>query len=82
LEFWQTYWRDVALLTEDPRREPVNIDRLVGLQKLAIGLTADEALTALKATRHLLTVLATNLNLRLAIEVLLLDYPGLSRAKL
>lgn len=81
LELWQTYWRDVLLLIHDRRREPVNIDRQVGLQKLAIRFSADEALDALCATRTLLANLAYNLNLRLAVEAMLLAYPGLARPR-
>jgi hypothetical protein len=34
---------------------------------------------ALEATRTLLDMLRYNINLRLAVEVMLLDYPGLKR---
>ncbi len=79
LELWQTYWRDVLLLTQQPEREPVNRDRAAALGTLARGLTGDEALLALKATRQTLNNLALNMNLRLALEVMFLDYPGLVR---
>lgn len=79
LALWQSYWRDVLLLCEG--RQPVlsNSDREMSLQKLALQLNTDEALRALKATRQLLANLQYNLNLRLAIETLFLDYPGLVR---
>lgn len=79
LELWQTYWRDLLLLTRESRVPPANSDRLVRLQQLAIHLSADEVMHALKATRALLDALRYNLNLRLALEVMLLDYPGLRR---
>lgn len=78
LELWQTYWRDVLLLTQGAATPPANLDRRDALEKLAFSLTPEEALGALKATRRTLDDLSKNLNLRLALEVLFLDYPGLS----
>ena len=77
LELWQTYWRDVLLLCQGIGDSPANVDRRETLQQIASQTTADEALTALQATRTLLSNLITNLNLRLALEVMFLDYPGL-----
>ena len=77
LELWQTYWRDLLLLTEESNVPPANSDRLVQLQQLAIYLTPDEVRAALKATRTLMDILRYNINLRLALEVMFLDYPGL-----
>ena len=79
LELWQTYWRDLLLVCEDSRVPPANSDRLVALQRLSLSLTTDEVLHALHATRALLDNLQYNLNLRLALEVLFLEYPGLKR---
>ncbi len=77
LELWQSYWRDVLLICQGIGEKPANIDRLTTLKQIASSTTPDEALTALQATRTLLSNLTTNLNLRLAIEVMFLDYPGL-----
>ncbi len=81
LELWQTYWRDVLLIVQGAGDTPANIDRRETIQRLAEMLTLDEALNALKATRTLLDSLTTNLNLRLALEVMFLDYPGLQRER-
>jgi DNA polymerase III subunit delta' len=78
LELWQTYWRDVLLLCEDNSRSPANMDREESLRQLASTISSDEAFTALHATREMLHNLSYNLNLRLALEVMFLDYPGLS----
>ncbi len=77
LELWQTYWRDVVLLTEGSRLTPSNYDRAVELQKLADELTAEAALGALSATAEMITLLQYNLNTRLALETMFLSYPGL-----
>ncbi len=79
LELWQSFWRDVLLLCEDSRLGPANADRVTQVQRVSISLTAAEALAALKATRHALGLLNTNANLRLALEVMFLDYPRLRR---
>lgn len=80
LELWQTYWRDVMLIGEGSDLPLANIDREERLHRLARGLQPGEALAALNATRQLAKTLATtNANPRLALEVTLLDYPGLLR---
>jgi DNA polymerase III subunit delta' len=79
LELWQTYWRDLLLLTRSSWVAPANSDRLIPLQQFAIHFTKEDVITALQATRRLLTDLRYNLNLRLALETLFLDYPGLQR---
>lgn len=76
LDLWQTYWRDVLIMAQNTDLPPTNSDRLVDLQKHALHLTSDEALRALQATRRLIDQLNTNINLRLALEVLFLDYPS------
>ncbi|MBZ0293431.1 MAG: DNA polymerase III subunit [Anaerolineae bacterium] len=78
LELWQTYWRDLVLLKSgDTRVKVANTDRSVQLQRLSLAMTEEEALRALRVTRELLHNLSYNLNLRLALETLFLDYPGL-----
>lgn len=78
LEQWQTYWRDALLLTENSPVKPCNTDRLVELQHLTQILQPKDALRALHSTRKMLNeTLKTNANVRMAFEVLFLDYPGL-----
>lgn len=79
LELWQTYWRDALLLSAGARIPPANRDRQEALQELVAQLDEGEALRALRSTRDTLAKLNTNLNVRLALEVLFLDYPGLRR---
>jgi len=79
LELWQTFWRDVVLLAEASGVQVANVDKQDYLSALAAHLTPEEALKALKATRDLIgTLSSTNANARLALEVMLLDYPGLA----
>ncbi|MEO1286371.1 MAG: DNA polymerase III subunit delta' [Chloroflexota bacterium] len=80
LETWQTYWRDVLLLSEGSPVKPCNSDRMVEMQQLVQTLYPNEALKALQATRKMLNeTVKTNTNMRMAFEVMFLDYPGLSR---
>jgi DNA polymerase III subunit delta' len=77
LELWQTYWRDVVLLSESSTLPPTNIDQHEAIATLSAKLPPSSAYRALKATRLLLSYLqnSVNVNLRLALEILFLDYP-------
>ncbi|MCE2488892.1 MAG: DNA polymerase III subunit delta' [Anaerolineae bacterium] len=77
LEQWQSMWRDILLLARGSHVSPVNSDRREALSLQAEHLQAEEIRVALTATRQLLTDLRSNMQLRLALEVMLLDYPGL-----
>jgi DNA polymerase-3 subunit delta' len=80
LELWMSYWRDVLLMCENAPVPTANNDHRDKIERLSARLTSDEALAALRATRTMLNNLAYNLNLRLALEVMFLDYPGLRQA--
>lgn len=77
LELWQSYWRDLLLLVTDCGVDLMHTDRTAHLSRLAAQVSEAETLTALRATQTLLSTLKTNANVRLALEVMLLDYPGL-----
>ena len=79
LHWWQSYWRDVLLCSIDASYSPTNWDQSDHLRALANELNRAEILRALQATRQLSDRLTIQLNLRLAIEVLLLAYPRLPR---
>jgi DNA polymerase-3 subunit delta' len=77
LDTWQTYWRDVVL-QQQGQSDPCNSDYTAAIQHLARLTPPDATLLALKTTRFMLnTTLNTNANVRMALEVLMLDYPGL-----
>ena len=76
LALWQTYWRDLLLLTQQSEVPLTNADRAAHLHVLAQHCTADEACAALEETRTTLhTLMTTNAQARLALDVLLLHYP-------
>ncbi len=79
LELWLTYWRDVLLMVEDTPIKPCNSDREVAMQQMVYGLTVEDTLKAVRATQTMLGYLSLNVNTRLALEVMFLDYPGLAK---
>lgn len=79
LELWQSYWRDALLMIEGSQIPPRNEDRIDALVHLVSRVTPEEVLTALTATREMMSLLSLNVNTRLALEVMFLAYPGLVR---
>ncbi|MBI5957318.1 MAG: DNA polymerase III subunit delta' [Chloroflexi bacterium] len=77
LDLWQGYWRDVLLVAADSRSPITNADHAGAIVQLANRFGTDAAQDALNATRRTLQYLRSNVNIRLALEVLMLDYPGL-----
>ncbi|MFW5692147.1 MAG: DNA polymerase III subunit delta' C-terminal domain-containing protein, partial [Chloroflexota bacterium] len=77
LELWVTYWRDLLLHVEGSPVRLCNIDRVAGIEQLAYDVTPETALKALKSTQEMLNQLGYNINLRLALETMFLEYPGL-----
>ncbi|MEL6268744.1 MAG: DNA polymerase III subunit [Chloroflexota bacterium] len=78
LELWMTYWRDVLMVANGVVFDITNVDRQENIRDVAALAGSDGAESALKATRNTLgTLRTTNTNARLALEVMLLDYPGL-----
>lgn len=75
LELWLSYWRDVLLRTLDNPVKPSNIDRYVEIQQIVQRINPQAAQQALRATQRTLNLLDTNANVRLALEILFLDYP-------
>ena len=77
LEIWQSYWRDLLLECLEAPVKPCNSDRKQEIRALALRADAAQALEALQATRRTMQTLQTNANVRLALDVLFLAYPGL-----
>lgn len=79
LEYWTTFWRDVLLQCCGEPSLPCNSDRSADIHALAQQLETSAAHAAITATRTTMSALATNANLRLLLDALFLDYPGLER---
>jgi len=80
LQFWQTYWRDAFLLAQGSHAWLTNIDRAHSLTQVVEQTPASAIQAALTATRQTLHYLNRNVNTRLALEVMLLDYPVIAPA--
>lgn len=76
LDLWLTYWRDLMFYLQGYEQKLCNVDRMVNIEQLAYDVDLDGVLTAIRATQTLLKNLSYQLNLRLALEVLFLDYPS------
>jgi len=77
LELWQSFWRDVLLTAAQAATPLMHRDHAADIRRLAQQLTLpmlQNTLTALNRTRALLE---RNVNARLALEVMLLDWPRL-----
>lgn len=77
LEIWLSYWRDVLLQCFESPVKPCNSDQAEDIRALSMRIEPSSARAALKATRRTMDALSTNANVRLALDALFLDYPGL-----
>jgi DNA polymerase-3 subunit delta' len=79
LHYWLSFWRDAFLLAQNSERWLVNVDRLKGLRQVVQATPYAHIAKALQATRRTIDYLGANVNTRLALEVMLLDYPFLGK---
>lgn len=75
LDIWISYWRDVLLLTSHSQTPIVNIDRENALTHVAKQVAPETIQQVIETTQRTGKYLRQNVNNRLGIEVLLLDYP-------
>lgn len=75
LRLWQSYWRDALLLAHHNAHWMTNIDREAFLTQMTELVSIEALQNALAATQRTLHYLQRNVNTRLALETLLLDYP-------
>jgi DNA polymerase-3 subunit delta' len=78
LSVWLSLWRDVMLRAAGASTPVANPDRLEEITKLAADHGMDTARGAVSAIDRTMESLDKNVNPRLAIEVLMLDLPGLA----
>jgi DNA polymerase-3 subunit delta' len=75
LELWQSFWRDVMLTSARAEAPLANPDREPDLRRLAAALPPEAARNVVNGLRHTGELLEKNVNTRLALEVMLLDWP-------
>ena len=75
LQVWLSYWRDVLLHAMKATSPLTNQDRLQEITEVSEKVGAKSAEEMVKRLEGTIHMLRTNVNLRLAAEVLLLDMP-------
>lgn len=75
LELWLGFWRDVLLASAEASAPLTNPDRADDIRRLSESISAEAARAILTAIRRAGEELERNVNTRLALEVLLLDWP-------
>lgn len=78
LETWQGWWRDLIWLQSGDDSRIINMDRQDALREYATRLTLEQAHQTLRNLRATARYVSQNVNPRLALEVLLLNLPGLA----
>lgn len=77
LETWLTIWRDVLLRAVGVDTQITNVDRIDEIDTLASRLETPAARQAVWLMERTLALLSTNVNARLATEVMFLELPKL-----
>jgi DNA polymerase III subunit delta' len=75
LDLWVSMWRDVLLASAQASAPFTNLDRATEIQRLAEQLPTAAVHTTLNIIRHTGELLERNVNARLALEMMLLDWP-------
>ncbi len=77
LELWQSYWRDVLLVSHSTVTPITNRDRKHAIGQIAAEISVEDVQRVLAAIQRTSRYLSQNVNARLAMEVLMLDIPRL-----
>ena len=77
LHTWQSWWRDVWLCQHGAAAHAINVDRTALLTAQAQRLSAAQTRASLQMVRRTAQLLDSNVNVRLALDVLLLRLPRL-----
>jgi len=75
MQLWTTWWRDVYFASIQADLPPINIDRQDQIKFLAGRLGSARALILTDKMNHALELLDKNVNIRLLVEDVLLDWP-------
>jgi DNA polymerase-3 subunit delta' len=75
IELWTAWWRDLLLLHADGENHIVNVDRGDELRRVAGESTLSQVWDVLNALQAAAAQLEANVNVRLALEALLLKLP-------
>lgn len=75
LKLWLTWWRDVMLVKCGCRQSVTNIDTFAVIEEWARALSMEEIRDFIGSLQRSLEQIARNANVRLVLEVLMLDMP-------
>jgi len=82
LQVWLTVWRDVLILASGITSEVTNLDYTAQLSQLASAVGLQAAQYYLSSVEKAINRIDHNVNTRLTLEVLLLDFPRLNHLNL
>ncbi len=77
LQIWLSYWRDVMMRAAGATAPLINLDRAEEIDRIAGQISLIVARQAVSGIERAISLLDTNVNARLAVEVLMLDLPRL-----
>jgi DNA polymerase-3 subunit delta' len=75
LQTWLTFWRDILIFTSGVSRSITNSDYLSQVQQLAGIVDIHQAQEQVNAVERTIEQIDRNVNPRLALEILLMDFP-------
>jgi DNA polymerase-3 subunit delta' len=75
---WLSYWRDVMLCSTGVEAPLINVDKAEEISWVSEQVHLELARKTVTAIEHTIVLMDTNVNARLALEVLLLDLPRLN----
>jgi len=75
IRLWLTWWRDIMLAKSGCEQTITNVDRITEIEKWAQILSVPETRDFIGSLQKALDQIAMNANLRLVLEVLMLDMP-------
>lgn len=78
LQVWLTFWRDVLISAAGITSALTNLDYSTRIERLAEGIGLQKAKYFVNAIESTLERIDRNVNSRLALEVLLMDYPKIN----
>jgi DNA polymerase III gamma/tau subunit len=80
LQVWLTFWRDVLVCASGISGSVTNLDHLSQVQKLAKVIELKGAQFHVNAIQRTMERIERNVNTRLALEVMLMDFPRINIA--
>lgn len=72
---WMTWWRDLLLISNNCSENVTNIDFLPALGKWSGYLNSEDIIKFIEELQNSLLLISKNANIRLILEVLMLDMP-------